>query len=98
MTFGSFSDDLIMKDLTPFLSNPLIKDMAQRLKAKGMVPKAIIFAAMHKLVHLIYGVLKTRQPFDANWAKKATEVIETAVSVAVPVKINALTLDFQDGI
>ena len=98
MTFGSFSDDLIMKDLTPFLSNPLIKDMAQRLKAKGMVPKAIISAAMHKLVHLIYGVLKTRQPFNANWAKKATEVIETAVSVVVPVKVNMLTLDFQDGI
>jgi hypothetical protein len=50
------------------------------------------------LVHLIYGVLKARQPFDANWAKKATEVIETAVSVVVPVKINMLALDFQDGI
>lgn len=71
---------------------------AQRLKAKGMLPKASIFAAMHKLTHLIYGVLKTRQPFDADWPKKATEVIETAVSVVVPAKINALALDFQDGI
>ena len=58
MTFGGFSDGLIMKDLTPF----------------------------------------PRQPFDANWAKKATEVIETAVSVVVPVKVNMLALDFQDGI
>jgi cytochrome c556 len=46
-----------------------------------MVPQGIITAEMHKLVHLIYGMLKTRQPFDANWAKKATAVIETAVSV-----------------
>ena len=38
------------------------------------------------------------QPFDANWAKKATEVIETAVAATMPVKINALALDFQDGI
>ena len=63
-----------------------------------MVPKAIIAAAMHKLTHLIYGVRQTRQPFDANWAKKATEVTETAVSVVVPLKINALTLDFRAGI
>ena len=89
---------LYMPGMVAIKHNPLIKDMAHRLKAKGMVPKAIISAAMHKLVHLIYGVLKTRQPFDANWAKKVTEVIETAVSVVVPVKIDALALDFQDGI
>ena len=78
--------------------NPLVKDMAQRLKAKGMMPKAIIAAAMHKLMHLIFGVLKTRQPFNVNWAKKATEVIEPTISIAVPANTNALALDFQDGI
>ena len=89
---------LYMPGMVAIRYNPLIKDMAERLKAKGMAPKAIISAAMHKLIHLIYGVLKTRQPFDANWAKKATEVIETAVAATMPVKINALALDFQDGI
>lgn len=89
---------LYMPGMVAIRYNPLIKDMAARLKAKGMVPKAIIAAAMHKLTHLIYGLLKTRQLFDANLAKKATEVLETAVSVVVPVKINALALDFQDGI
>ena len=78
--------------------NPLIKDMAERLKAKGMVPKAIIAAAIHKLTHLIYEVLKTRQPLDAKWAKKAAEVIETTVSVAIPAKNTGFMLDFQDGI
>ena len=52
--------------------NPQVQDMAQRMDAKGMAPKAIIAAAMHKLVHLIYGLLKTRKPFDVNWAKAAT--------------------------
>ena len=89
---------LYMPGMVAMRHNPLIKDMAQRLKTKGMAPKAIISAAMHKLVHLIYGVLKTRQSFDANWTKNVTEVIETAVSVVVPVKINVLALDFQDGI
>jgi hypothetical protein len=75
--------------------NPLIKDMARRLKAKGMAPKAIIAAAMHKLVHLIYGVRKTRKPFDVNWAKAA---VETAALAMQPPKNSVLALDFQDGI
>lgn len=89
---------LYMPGMVAIRYNPLVKDMAQRLKAKGMMPKAIIAAAMHKLMHLIFGVLKTRQPFNVNWAKKATEVIETTISIAVPAKTNALALDFQDGI
>ena len=89
---------LYMPGMVAVRYNPLIKDMAARLKAKGMAPKAIIAAAMHKLTHLIYGVLKTRQPFDANWAKKAAEVIETTITLAIPTQINPLALDFQDGI
>ena len=50
---------------------------------------------MHKLVHLIYGVLKTRKPFDVNWAKAA---LETVSLVAQPPKNSVLALDFQDGI
>ena len=89
---------LYMPGMMAIRHNPLVKDMAERLKAKGMVPKAIIAAAMHKLTHLIYGVLKTRQPFDANWAKKADEVMEVTMSVVMPAKFDAPTLDFQDGI
>jgi len=29
----------------------------------------VIGAAMRKLTHLSYGVLKTGKPFDPNWAK-----------------------------
>ena len=53
---------LYMPGMVAMRHNPLVQDMAQRLKAKGMAPKAIIAAAMLKLVHLIYGVLKTRKP------------------------------------
>jgi hypothetical protein len=65
------------------------------LKAKGMAPKAIIAAAMHKLLHLIYGVLKTRQPFQADWAHST---LVTAVSSGLPTNHLDLVLDFQDGI
>jgi transposase len=89
---------LYMPGMVAIRHNPLIKDLAQRLKAKGMMPKAIIAAAMHKLMHLIFGVLKTRQPFNANWAKKVTEVMQTTISIAIPLKINVQALDVQDGI
>ena len=32
---------------------------------------SIIGAAMRKLIHLAYGVLKTGQPFDPEWLKTA---------------------------
>ena len=86
---------LYMPGMVAIRHNPLIQDMAQRLKAKGMAPKAIIAAAMHKLVHLIYGVLKTRKPFDVNWAKAALKMIAL---IAQPPKNSVLALDFQDGI
>ncbi len=50
--------------------NPVIMALAARLGAKAMAPKAIVGAAMHKMAHLIYGVLKSGKPFDANWAHK----------------------------
>ena len=41
--------------------------LAERLRAKGKSPMQIIGAAMRKLLRLVYGVLKTRQPFDPNF-------------------------------
>ena len=84
-----------MPGMVAMRHSPLVQDMAQRLKAKGMASKAIIVAAMHKLVHLIYGVLKTRKPFDVSWAKAA---VETVALVVQPPKNSVLALDFQDGI
>jgi hypothetical protein len=59
-----------------------------------IIPKAIIGAAMHKLIHLIYGVLKHRQPFDAHWAQRASNALLPSKSS----EIFTLNLDFQDGI
>ena len=41
------------------------------------------------------GVLKTRKPFNVNWAKAA---VETIALVVQPEKNSVLALDFQDGI
>jgi transposase len=44
--------------------NPHVRAMSERLEARGKCPMQIIGAAMRKLVHLAYGVLKNEKPFD----------------------------------
>jgi transposase len=44
--------------------NPLVRPLTERLEAKGMHKGAIRVAAMRKLIHIAYGVLKSGQPFD----------------------------------
>jgi transposase len=51
--------------------NPYIKAMSVRLKERGKCPMQIIGAAMRKLVHIAYGVLKSGKPFDPALAKTA---------------------------
>ncbi|HEY0323915.1 MAG TPA: transposase [Pyrinomonadaceae bacterium] len=51
--------------------NPYIKAMSMRLKERGLCPMQIIGAAMRKLVHLAYGVLKNGRPFDPSMLKTA---------------------------
>lgn len=51
--------------------NPYIKALSVRLKQRGLCPMQIIGAAMRKLVHLAYGVLKSGKPFDPTIVKTA---------------------------
>ena len=51
--------------------NPALKQLRNRLLEKGKPKMVIIGAAMRKLIHIIYGVLKNRTPFDEKMAIKA---------------------------
>ena len=44
--------------------NPTLQALRARLRAKGKVPMVIVGAAMRKLIHLAYGVLKSQRPYD----------------------------------
>jgi transposase len=44
--------------------NPYVRQMSERLRARGKCPMQVIGAAMRKLIHLAYGVLKSGRPFD----------------------------------
>ncbi len=45
---------------------PSVKAYAERLEARGKAKKVVICAVMRKLVHIIYGVLKHRTPYDPS--------------------------------
>ena len=49
--------------------NPHVKALYDRLIAKGKSKMSALGAAMRKLVHLCFGVLKTQTSYQANYAK-----------------------------
>lgn len=59
---------LYMPALSAWVHNPVIRTFCLRLKANGKNGKAIVCAAMRKLIHIAFGVLKSGKPFDPNYA------------------------------
>lgn len=53
-----------MPALTAMTYNPVIKQFCARLEKAGKIKMQIVCAAMRKLVHIIYGVLKTKTMFN----------------------------------
>jgi transposase len=46
--------------------NPICKEFADRLEAQGKEKIVVLGAVMHKLLHLVFGVLKHQKPFNPN--------------------------------
>jgi transposase len=57
--------------ITALRCSPFFQSWAEGLRERGKCKMSVIGAAMRKLLHLAYGVLKTGQPFDPEWAKAA---------------------------
>lgn len=58
---------LFMPAMTAIRHNPIVRALKERLEARGKPKMVILGAAMRKLVHLAYGVLKNNTPFDPNY-------------------------------
>lgn len=58
---------LYMPAMVALKHNPLVSVFGVRLRAAGLAPKAVIAACMHKLVLLIYGILKSGTPFNSQF-------------------------------
>jgi len=57
---------LFMPAISAKQHNPVLRQFSERLARRGKPKMAIIGAVMRKLLHLAFGVLKTRKPFDPN--------------------------------
>jgi transposase len=61
---------LYMPGLVARRHNPVLRAFGDRLSTIGLAPKAVVGAVMRKLAHLIYGVIKSGQPFDVSFASR----------------------------
>lgn len=61
------SHQLFMPALTALKHNPALRGWAAGLAARGKIGKQIVAAAIHKLVRLAVGVLKSQQAFTPAW-------------------------------
>lgn len=50
--------------------NPILRAYAERLAQHGLCKMQVVVAVMRKLLHLIYGILKSEQPFDPHYLEK----------------------------
>lgn len=55
---------LYMPAVSSLTHNQAIREMAERMRAKGKAGKQIVCAAMRKLLCIAYGVLKSGRPFE----------------------------------
>ena len=64
---------LYMVAMTAIKVNPLIRDIYQARVEKGMKKRAAMGLCMHKILRIIYGMLKNNQPFDPEIDRKNRE-------------------------
>ena len=58
---------LYMSAISAKHHNPIVSTFCARLSQNGLRPMEVIGAAMHKLLHLVFGILKSGRPFDPNY-------------------------------
>jgi transposase len=65
---GRLRKALYFPALAALRFNPTLRQLQARLRAAGKPPLVIIGAAMRKLIHLAFGVLKSGRAYDARYA------------------------------
>lgn len=65
---GRLRKALYFPAISAIKHNEIIKSLASRLSRNGKKPMEVVCAAMRKLLHIAFGVLKHHRPFDPNLA------------------------------
>lgn len=72
MGSASMRATLYMPAIVAKSHNPILRALAERLQHRGLCQMEIVVALMRKLLHLVYGILKSRQPFDPHYLEKSS--------------------------
>ncbi len=56
--------------------NPVVHTFAERLAERDKAKMVIVCACMRKLLHLVYGVLKSGRPFDPDYAAQPAQPVK----------------------
>jgi transposase len=59
-----------MPALVAMKHNPTVREFCENLSKRGKPKMVVLVAAMRKLLHIIYGVLKNEKPYDPNWNQR----------------------------
>lgn len=71
---GQLRAALYMPGVVAKTHNPILRAFAARLSDNGLAKMAVVSAVMRKLAHLIYGVLRSNKPFDANYLQSGLAI------------------------
>ena len=66
---GRLRKALYFPALTALRCNPTVREMRTRLRAAGKANMVIVGAAMRKLIHLAFGVLKSGRAYDPTYVR-----------------------------
>jgi len=61
---------LYMPAIVAMTHNPVVRALKERLRKKQLPTMAIVAACMRKLLHIVYGVLKSQMPFDPDYDRQ----------------------------
>lgn len=82
---------LFMAILSGLRFNPILKEIYDRFRLKGVNHKQAAGVIMHKLLRLIYGILKSGKPFmreiDMHYQQRATQKQAVANEIASRVQL-----------
>jgi len=61
---------LYMPAIVAMKHNSVIRTLKDRLRERSLPTMAIVVASMRKLLHIVYGVLKSQMPFDPEYDRQ----------------------------
>ena len=70
MGSSSLRSGLFLPAMSAMTHNPIIKSFADRMRENDKPGKSVVIACVRKMVHLIYGILRHRIPFDPQMNQK----------------------------